>query len=267
MPRFQLSGFTMNCEIVPATLPMDTLFIHGNLASNRWWQPAIALWNQSAPPRREGRAILAEWRGCGQSSEPASEADLSIDVLAADYIRLLEALNISRVCLVGHSTGGAIGLMAMLQRPEFFHRAVFLDPVSATGIELDETMSAAFRHMGTDRAVLENRLGATIWGNDFASPFFQDLVADAYGVSRHNWLGVPRALQKFDVRERLAQVQTPILVAHGEHDVTLPIEKSKHMAEGLGNGAFLEIKGQGHCTNIENPKLFTSICNEFLYGN
>lgn len=265
MPRISLPGFTVNCDVVPATLPMDTLFIHGNLASNRWWRPALAAWNRDARPGLEGRAILAEWRGCGQSSEPASEAELAPEVLADDYIRLLENLKISKACVVGHSTGGLIALRAMMKRPDLFHRAVLLNSVAADGARIDSTRLDAYARMGRDRAYCAEVLGAIIHGSRRDDPFFQELVSDAYGISKHNWLGVPRALANVDVTSLLHKVRAPVLVAHGELDSVLPIEKSKTMALGLGNGVFQEIKGQGHCPNVENPELFVRICNEFLF--
>ena len=265
MAKMKLFGFEMNYEIHEGVLPMDTVFLHGNLASNAWWQPALEIWKSQAKPGLEGRAIFAEWRGCGDSAAPASPDELSIELMAEDYNNLLEQLGVNRACLVGHSTGGLIGLLALMKRPSLYHRAFLLDSVAADGFQFTQAARDAFVGMSKDRDLCAMILGSTIHNNDATSTLFQALVDDAFRISKHNWLGVPDALGQIDVTARLQDVKTPVCVAHGEHDLLLPKEKSIAMAAGLPNGKFLEIKGQGHCANVENPKHFVSIVNEFLY--
>ena len=74
MPYFQNERFRMHYEVVRGAVPSDTLLIHGNLASNRWWEPAIEAWGRIKSERAEGswsgNLILAEWRGCGKTPGP-----------------------------------------------------------------------------------------------------------------------------------------------------------------------------------------------------
>jgi pimeloyl-ACP methyl ester carboxylesterase len=265
MPKMNLFGFEMNYEIYPGVLPMDTIFMHGNLASNAWWKPALEIWKSQSNPRMEGRAIFAEWRGSGDSAAPVSEDALTMETLAQDYNNLLEQLNVSKACLVGHSTGGLIGLLAMLKKPSLYHRAFLLDPVAADGVVLPVEVQNAFTGMSKDRDLCAAVLGSTILNNDSKSTFFQSLVDDAFRISKHNWLGVPRALTQIDITAQLAEITQPVCVAHGEHDTLLPKEKSVAMASSLPHGQFLEIKGHGHCTNVENPELFVSLVNSHLF--
>src|SRR4051812_22222060 len=251
MPKMKLFGFEMNYEVHPGVLPMDTVFLHGNLASNTWWKPALEVWKKKATPALEGRAIFAEWRGSGDSAAPLNEESLAMDLLAEDYNNLLEQLGVSKACVVGHSTGGLIGLLAMLKKPSLYHRAFLLDPVAADGVVLPEEIQQAFIGMSKDRDLCAAVLGSTILNNDAKSTFFQSLVNDAFRISKHNWLGVPRALTHIDITSRLKDVAQPVCVAHGEHDTLLPKEKSVAMAKALPRGQFLEVKGQGHCTNVE----------------
>jgi pimeloyl-ACP methyl ester carboxylesterase len=259
------AGFEMNYEVHAGLLPMDTIFLHGNLASNNWWRPALEIWKKNAKPGLEGRAIFAEWRGCGQSGAPATEADLNPETLAQDYIDLLENLGIKKTCLVGHSTGGLIGLIAMMRKPSLFDRAVLLDSVAASSVQFEKPMYDAFTQMSTDRAFCAAILGATIHGNDAANPAFQQLVDDAYNIAKINWHGVPNTLSKIDVTSELSAVKHPVLVCHGEFDSLLPKEKSVEMSRKLGNGTFMEIQGQGHSCNFENPQKFVTTVDQFLF--
>ncbi len=270
MAAMRLSnGFEMNVEVLRGIVPADTLLIHGNLASNNWWQPAINQWLKKLPADNSesfrGRLILAEWRGCGLSAAPKSRSELHPGILADDYLKLLFELEIKKVNLVGHSMGGLIGLFAVMKAPELFERLVLLDPVGPRGARVDPAKYEALEQMRQDRGFCASVLGTTIYGNDFSSPLFDGLVNDAFGCAEDVWHGIPDALQQINIVSQLAEIRHPTLVLHGEFDTTLPIEDSVFLAENLGRARFHELKGQGHSTNVENPALFVNTVDDFLF--
>jgi pimeloyl-ACP methyl ester carboxylesterase len=248
-------------------VPKDTIFLHGNLASNTWWKPAVAVWQARAKDSsQKGRLILAEWRGCGKSTGPNEEKELAPDNLAADYNALLDHLQIRKASLVGHSTGGLIGLIAMHQRPDLYERAVLLDSVSHQGVQFPPEMFGAFTQMSQDRAFCEVVMTGTVHGTQLSEELKKQIVDDAFGVHPLIWHGVPKALDKVDISSRLPQIHQSILVLHGEHDSVLPKERSQELARLLPNGKFFEIPGRGHSTNVENPVLFVEMVDSFLFG-
>jgi 3-oxoadipate enol-lactonase len=265
MALMDVQGFQMNVETQPATLPLDTIFIHGNLASNTWWEPSLSLWKADTKPGSEGRWIGAEWRGCGRSAAPTTAAELHPEKMAEDYIQLCQKIGVKKACLVGHSTGGIIALYAMLKAPELFDRAVLLDSVGASGVQFGPEMYAAFTAMSQDRKVCEQVMHATIHNNDMSSPLFQRLVDDAFGIAKLNWHGVPQQLHVTDITAHLEKIRQPILVLHGEHDPIIPIDTGRALAAGLPNARFEMLAGQGHSCNVENPRLFVDKVNQFLF--
>ncbi len=266
MARIDLLGYGMNVDVTSNVLPLDTIFLHGNLASNTWWEPALAEWKSQAKPGLEGRFIAAEWRGYGKSEAPKTEEELHPAALAEDYIQLCEKLGVKKACLVGHSTGGIIALYAMLKAPQLFDRAVLLDSVGATGVQFGPEMYAAFTQMSQDRAVTEAVMNGTIHNNDMKNPLFQRIVDDTYSAAKINWHGVPKMLHITNISKDLDKIQQKILVLHGEHDPVIPVESSRLLAAGLPNAKLDIMPNQGHSTNVENPKLFVTKVNEFLYA-
>ena len=213
------------------------------------------------------RAILAEWRGCGKSDAPYSDDDLEMSHLANDYADLLKTLDIDKVNVVGHSTGGLIALLAMLHYPEYFAKAVLLDPVGAKGIVFPPTMTDAFIEMAKNRAFTQFVMTGTVHKVDTSWPLFQALVDDAFRAVPLIGLGIIKNLSKFDISSELANIKHPILVLHGEHDQVLPKADSQFLAENIPNARFVEIPAHGHSTNVEDPQLFTSIVDEFFQEN
>jgi 3-oxoadipate enol-lactonase len=259
------NGISVNCEVHNGILPFDTLFIHGNMASNRWFYPTLEILRERARPHYKGRMILAEWRGCGGTTAPKDKSELQPDVLAQDYLQLLDQLDVKQAGLVGHSTGGLIALMAMAERPQVFSRTVLLDSVGATGVRFTKEAFAAFQQMSEDRGICAAILGSTIYGNDPSSLFFQELVDDAFHMSPLIWLGIPRTLNEIDVHEKIKNIPVPTLILRGEFDQVISRESSEELAAILPQGRYQELPNHGHCLNVEDPAKFVSLLNEFLF--
>lgn len=251
----------MNVEIEAGVLPRDTVFVHGNLGSFRWWEPSRQELQLRKSKNELGRMVMTEWRGCGQTDAPASTSDLRMDKLARDHIELVKNLNLDRPALVGHSTGGAIVLEMALQEPKLFSHVVLLDPIAADGVDFTPEMLGGFELMRKDRGICQMVMATTIYGVDTASPQFQGIVDDAFSVAPLIWTDIPKVLSRgeFDITARLAQFELPVTLIHGVEDVVLPIEGSRRMAELLPNCRLIEIPGQGHSLNVENPKKFIDL--------
>lgn len=268
MAFFQHQNKKMHYDLLSGIVPEDTLFIHGNLASNNWWAPTVELLRaRYRGADVSGSVAMAEWLGCGQSAAPESVDDLEMFSLAKDYISLAKGLGLSDVNLVGHSTGGLIALCAMLLEPNLFRKAVLLDPVGAEGIPFGPEMYDAFTKMSQDRTFCDTILTSTIYHCDVNSNLVQKLCADAFGVNSKIWHGIPDVLKRIDIRKDLKKIQQPILVLHGEHDQLLPMAASKEVASGVADGEFVEIKGQGHSCNVENPQKFVDLMCGFLFND
>lgn len=266
------TDFKMHYEIIPGIVPEDTLCIHGNLASNRWWSPSVDIWTAKAKGKNyKGNLIMAEWRGCGKSARPLPE-HVKMQRFASDYVSLLKFLGYSAsekksVHVIGHSTGGLIAVLAMHQEPGLFKKAVLLDPVGAHGVKFENSMTAAFEAMKKDKDLVAVVMGSTIYKNNADSKYFKDVIVED-GFTAVNNVGdlVLKSLDGLDVTAEARDVKNPTLVLHGEHDNLLPSKHSQQLAELLPNGKFEWIKDQGHCANVENAEKFVSINDAYLFS-
>jgi pimeloyl-ACP methyl ester carboxylesterase len=113
------------------------------------------------------RLICPDMRGFGRSGWPA-DGDFAKQRIADDAIALLDALDLERVCLVGHDWGGWAAILAALAAPERFSgllvlsvghpwvpRALALRKAHRLAYQLPLYFPAVTQHGGLPRKVLE----------------------------------------------------------------------------------------------------------------
>ena len=82
-----------------------------------------SFWSQNLDAfARYFSVIVHDHRGVGQSSP--SRIAYSVDQMADDVLHLVDGLGYERVNLIGHSTGGAIGQILAIDRPDRIDRLV-----------------------------------------------------------------------------------------------------------------------------------------------
>jgi pimeloyl-ACP methyl ester carboxylesterase len=126
-------------------------------------------------------------------------------------------------------------------------------------------MRGAFLQMSKDRALAGQIILSTIHGGTLTETFRERIVDACFQVAPAIWEGVPNFLANVPTLD-CARLSLPILVAHGEFDAVLPMEKSEQLAKALPQGKFLRLAGRGHCANVEDPEGFVRLTQDFLFS-
>lgn len=251
-------------EVFPEFTKRDTLFIHGNLASTRWWHPTVEEWRQQGS-LGEGRLVLADWRGSGRNEDWPPNKSFTIEDLAKDFLSLMNDLEMHTIDVVGHSLGGLIALEMMALAPERFHKAFLLDPVGAQGVVFDESMYEAFRQMAASPIMTKTMILSTVLHHDYLDEKLKNEMADdAFKAVRGIGSAVLGILKNVDVREKVKTCRTPTLIVHGQKDVIIPASSSEALVKLLSQGQLEVLADVGHCWNIEDPKAFTNAVRKWL---
>lgn len=247
----------MYYELHPDLATQDTLFIHGNLASHRWWYPTLSEWRK-AGSQGAGALIFSDWRGCGRNEDWSQEKPFTLEDLARDNIALLDRLGKDKVALVGHSLGGLIALQMMVLQPDRFTKALLLDPVGAKGVIFNDSMYEAFRQMAASPDLTRMVILSTVLNGDGLDDQFKlEISRDAYKAVRGIGTSVLEILKSVDLSQQAKSLNIPTLIVHGAKDQVIPRTDSEALAK-LMPAARLEIlENQGHCWNVENPRTFT----------
>jgi pimeloyl-ACP methyl ester carboxylesterase len=140
-----VNGIQMYYAVYGAGDPV--LLIHGGLGHADIWASQVATMSKTH------KVIVADSRGHGRSTRNADP--YGYDLMASDYLALLDFLKIDKTALVGWSDGGIIGIDIALSHPERLTRLyaqaanVTVDGVDP-GVATNKTFGAYIERMGRD---------------------------------------------------------------------------------------------------------------------
>src|ERR1700728_759257 len=99
------------------------VLLHGKNFCAATWQDTIAVLSDAGY-----RVIAADQIGFSKSTKPA-HYQYSFQQLAGNTRALLHSLGITRVTMIGHSTGGMLGMRYALMYPDDLDSLVLVDPI------------------------------------------------------------------------------------------------------------------------------------------
>ncbi|NUP35917.1 MAG: alpha/beta hydrolase, partial [Streptomyces sp.] len=216
----------------PADGPV-AVFVNSAYLGTEMWE------FQMLPLAAEGyRCVGLDRRGHGRSEDVWNGYDL--DTLADDLYGLLDHLDLRAVTLIGHSVGSAEIVRCLTRHGSGRVTRVALVAGIAPGVARTEdnpdgwdpaVMRAGNAAFLRDRAAFFNDPDALSGffalhrpGND-VSPAYVRYLSDRCLVSTARASSaVQETIVTLDVAPELAKLEVPLLVVHGTHDVSAPLE-------------------------------------------
>ncbi|HEX2335020.1 MAG TPA: alpha/beta hydrolase [Hyphomicrobiaceae bacterium] len=226
---------------------------------------SLESWDLVAPRLADGRRVLRyDTRGAGLSEK--LRGDLSLDIMVADLMALLDALKIvGKVALVGTAVGGAIALASAARFPERIAAVVASSP--ATGIAADRRAAVLARIERMERAGL--RAVSDALDNGYPAELRGD--GRRFAAFRARWLGndpasfaaVYRMLVHLDLTDDLARIERPVLLIGGAFDATRPAGMVETLAGRIRHARYLLLH-TGHYAAVQTPEILASAVLEFI---
>lgn len=225
------------------------IFVHGAGGSRLDWPKEL----RQLP---EANAIIIDLPGHGKSDDPGCK---DIAAYADAVLALMDAIELPSAIIAGHSMGGAITQTFGLNYPERSDGLMLF----ATGAQL-----------AVNPAILEQSLNAPAeLAQTLSKWLFGPLATDDMRLAMKDQLleVEPQTLHddylacsRFDVRERLHELQMPVLIIGGEKDKMTRLSLSEYMHEHISNATLVTIENAGHMMTLERTDAVTAAVRNWL---
>ncbi len=225
------------------------------------------------------------YRGHGLSQDPEDLDTLTIEQLADDLGRVLDALDIESAVLAGHSMGVQVILEYYARHPE---RVDALVPICGSYKRPLDTLyntdlfGQALPHL--TRLVESAPEAAQSFWTNFIPSKLSYLITTATAVNTRlargsDFLPYLEHVAQMDIKVFLAllgaaaehsaehileDIEVPTLVIASEKDELTPLFRSEEMADRIPNGELIVLPGGTHVGPIELPNLVVGAIEKFL---
>jgi pimeloyl-ACP methyl ester carboxylesterase len=242
------------------------VLLNGFAATSADWDPSFIDRLASS-----NQLILLDNRGIGRSTDDGRPFDIAR--LADDVLRVVAALGIERVNVLGWSMGGFIAQTLALQRPGRLNKLILLS-TDPGGSDADRPSAAVWSQLidmsGTPQEQAR-RLLSLVFPSDVAESIYRefgDIVAAARAqlspdlVNRQ--AAAMDAWHHTGVGNRLREMNLPVLIATGTADIVIPPSNALRLVNAIPGAWLAQFNGGGHAFMYQYSRPLADLINSFL---
>lgn len=243
--------------IISGSGKTTVLLAHGYGFNHLEWNIIVERLNQLGY-----RTIVFDQRGHGQST--IGQEGISSSAMASDYKNLVEHFDLKEAILVGHSMGGFLSMKFLLDYPELQPQRIKACVLMATfagdvgrnnfqnRLQIPLIKSGLLVRMIQWKPI-GVQFGKSLTGKN-PDPEIIRSILEIFPQQDHIKLTpILQALTDENYYDRLHEINIPCTVVIGDQDATTPPFHSDDLVEKIPNSTRIDLKGKGHCLNVEAP--------------
>jgi pimeloyl-ACP methyl ester carboxylesterase len=257
MPKQRIGDVDLYYETVGQGQPI--LFIHGLGSSARDWEIQVDFFS------RNYQVVTIDVRGHGRSDKPAGP--YSIALFARDVTKLINALGIIPVHIVGISMGGMIAFQLAVSEPELIKSLVIVNAAPEFVIRTMKERLQAFQRLLIVQLISMRKMGEVLSKRLFPKQEqeeLRELLIERWAQNDPKaYMASMKAILGWSVADQLSEIKCPVLVIASDEDYT-PIALKESYVARIPNGEMKVIKDSRHATPVDQPDKFNQTVMAFL---
>lgn len=245
------------------------LFAHGFGGDQTAWKYVLNAFTDNY------RVILFDYVGSGNSDHSYYKPELysSLNGFAQDVLNVCAALNLHQIIYVGHSVSGMIGLLAALEKPEYFKKMVFLGPSARYLNDHDHgyiggmdrsDLDGVFEMLDNNYLGFSRALAPAIMGEKNSVENQEELVESFSAADPAISQNFARVTLLSDNRAVLPEMTVPSLTLQCAEDVMAPETAGQYINQHTPHNTYLEIDATGHCPQISAPDTVVKAIYDYI---
>lgn len=237
------------------------VLLHGFPLSSAIWQEQVRALSDHY------RIITPDLRGHGAS--PAPDGTYDMEAMARDVLRLLDALNVEKAAIVGHSMGGYVTLaLWRIASERFVAIGLIASHAMADSEEARQNrLTQAEKVFMHGSVAIVDGMMAKLFAPKVAAeePFIEQVRNIMLNTRPSGIIGALRGMAaRPDSTELLPHINVPALVMVGDSDQLIPPPRSEATAAALPNATLVTIENAGHMPMLEQPQATALALRNFL---
>lgn len=240
------------------------VFSHGLLWNTTLFAPQVAALKDRY------RCISYDHRGQGQSADDARQV-IDMDLLTADAVVLIEALDLGPVHFCGLSMGGFIGMRLAARHPALVRSLILCEtsagPEPAENAPRYKRLNVVARWLGP-RVVIPAVMPILFGKTSLTDPKREAQRAEWKRQLNRNRRSIWRAVNGVILREPVAgelpRIVAPTLVIVGAEDVATVPAKARQISELIPRSRLAILEAAGHSSTVEQPEAVNAQIERFL---
>jgi pimeloyl-ACP methyl ester carboxylesterase len=234
------------------------LLLHGYTDSSRSWTLV-------APHLADFRLLIPDQRGHGASDKP--RCCYSTGIIADDARLFLDALNVERAAVVGHSLGSMVAQALAAEHPGRVSSLVLVGSTALVPVKRGDwlwTNVAALGEPIDRRSEFLREWNPANAPTPVDASFAAAAMEEILAVPLHVWKGVIRELADIPVARPAADVRQPVLVLSGGKDSLFPAEHHHALLAAYPQALGQVFPDLGHNLIWERPDAVAAPIRSFL---
>lgn len=244
------------------------IFAHGFGCDQNMWRYITPFFEKNY------QIILFDHVGSGNSDLTAYDFEKysTLHGYAQDVLDILETLKLKNVIFIGHSVSSMIGMLASIERPEYFSKMIMIGP-SPCYINEGDIYHGGFEEKDVLELLTMMEMNYFSWAS-FMAPLGMknpDVPALTEELEKSFTRSNPLITRQFaettffsDHRADLDKVTTPTLIMQCSDDSIVPLVVGNYLHEHMKNSTLYLMEAKGHYPHLSHPKETISYINNFL---
>lgn len=253
--KIEANGVLLNVEQKGAGAPA-LVFLHYWGGSSRTWRRVI----EALAP--EFRTVAIDQRGWGRSEAPATGYALAD--MANDVEGVIEALDLERYILIGHSMGGKVSQLMASRHPRGLAGLALIAPSPPSPLNLPLEVRQGMVRAYDTRASIIATVEQVLAPKGLTPEDLETVIADSLAGASAAKKAWPLFASQEDIAAAVVGIDIPTLVVSGEGDrVDPPHVLRRELLPRLPQAQLHVLPGVGHLLPYEAPDDVAALIRTF----
>jgi len=232
------------------------------------------MWRYIVPAFEDDyRIVLFDYVGAGKSDIDSynPERYSTLNGYAKDVLEICEDLDLKDIIFVGHSVSSMIGLLAAIERPEYFENIIMVGPspcyINKEGYKggfENKDIEGLLDTMERNYIGWANFMAPQIIGNADRPELGEELTQSFCSTDPVIASQFAKATFLSDNRHDLSKLRKPTLILQCSNDIIAPLEVGDYLHSTLPKSTLKVMKASGHCPHISDPDETIQLIKEYL---